>query len=240
MRSQVRFLLAPQDQVTGRFPPDRRGTIALGLLLTRSGMAKSGGIKARQPDHRRPSRSWRLSLEAQNKSPRTISQYLDSLRLFETSSPSQACRGPPDRSPVSTSRPSSPTPHPCQAATAATRYKCLKLFFDWCAEEGEITRSPMANMRPPIVPEQPVPVLTDAELGRSSRSAKGRVRGSPRPSRRLPLRRHRHPPVRAGRADVDDVDLDASRHRARQGTPAAPRPLRSEDRTGHRPLPSGP
>ena len=28
-------------------------------------------------------RSWKLSLEAQNKSPRTITQYLDSLRLFE-------------------------------------------------------------------------------------------------------------------------------------------------------------
>ena len=28
-------------------------------------------------------RSWRLSLQAQNKSPRTISQYLDSIRIFD-------------------------------------------------------------------------------------------------------------------------------------------------------------
>jgi integrase len=33
-------------------------------------------------------------------------------------------------------------------------------------DDGEITSSPMERMSPPTVPEQPVPVLTDAELSR--------------------------------------------------------------------------
>jgi integrase/recombinase XerC len=34
----------------------------------------------------------------------------------------------------------------------------------WLLDEGEIDRSPMERMRPPIVPEKPVPVLTEAHL----------------------------------------------------------------------------
>lgn len=40
----------------------------------------------------------------------------------------------------------------------------VRLFFAWAAEEGEVTTSPMVDVRPLIVPEQPVPVLTDDEL----------------------------------------------------------------------------
>jgi site-specific recombinase XerD len=50
------------------------------------------------------------------------------------------------------------------ASTAQTRYKALRLFFAWAAEEGEVLTNPMANVRPLIVPEQPVAVLTDDEL----------------------------------------------------------------------------
>ncbi len=49
-------------------------------------------------------------------------------------------------------------------ATVQTRYKCLRLFFTFLAEEGEISRHPMANMRPPAVPEVPVPVLPTVQL----------------------------------------------------------------------------
>ena len=38
-------------------------------------------------------------------------------------------------------------------------YRSLQPFWRWAIEEGFIRESPMANMRPPIVPEQPVPVL---------------------------------------------------------------------------------
>jgi len=47
-------------------------------------------------------------------------------------------------------------------ATVSVYYRSLQPFWRWAIEEGFIRESPMVNMRPPIVPEQPVPVL-DAE-----------------------------------------------------------------------------
>ncbi len=49
-------------------------------------------------------------------------------------------------------------------ASAANRYRSLQQFFRWAVDEGEIGESPMAKMRPPKVPEQPVPILSDDEL----------------------------------------------------------------------------
>jgi integrase len=49
-------------------------------------------------------------------------------------------------------------------ATAATRYRDLQQLFRWLVEEGEITKSPMARMRPPRVGEQPVPVIPKDDL----------------------------------------------------------------------------
>jgi site-specific recombinase XerD len=49
-------------------------------------------------------------------------------------------------------------------ATVATRYQALRQFFNWCVEEGEVTESPMRNMKPPSVPVPPVPVLDDTAL----------------------------------------------------------------------------
>jgi site-specific recombinase XerD len=49
-------------------------------------------------------------------------------------------------------------------STVQTRYKGLRLFFAFLAEEGEVPTSPMANMHPPTVPEVPVPVLSEDQL----------------------------------------------------------------------------
>ncbi|MBA2365813.1 MAG: tyrosine-type recombinase/integrase [Actinobacteria bacterium] len=51
-------------------------------------------------------------------------------------------------------------------ATASNRYRALQSFFGWMVEEGEITESPMRNMRPPIVPETPVAVVDEDSLKR--------------------------------------------------------------------------
>lgn len=59
-------------------------------------------------------------------------------------------------------------------ATAAVRYRSLQQFFRWLVDEGEITTSPMARMRPPKVPEQPVPVLSVDEQRRLLESCQGR------------------------------------------------------------------
>jgi site-specific recombinase XerD len=54
----------------------------------------------------------------------------------------------------------------CKPGTAANRYRSLRVFYRWLEDEGEIAASPMAKLKPPTVPEQPVPVLDDAVLRR--------------------------------------------------------------------------
>jgi site-specific recombinase XerD len=49
-------------------------------------------------------------------------------------------------------------------ATVAKHYRPLQQLFRWLVNDGEIERSPMERMRPPAVPEQPVPIVTDAHL----------------------------------------------------------------------------
>ena len=50
------------------------------------------------------------------------------------------------------------------ASTAKTRFGGLQVFFKFCEEEGEVERSPMFRMKPPMVPEQPVEVISDDDL----------------------------------------------------------------------------
>ncbi|MGH2625204.1 MAG: tyrosine-type recombinase/integrase [Anaerolineales bacterium] len=62
----------------------------------------------------------------------------------------------------------------CKPATASVRFRSLQQFFKFLVEEGEIRESPMRNMRAPIVPEQPVAVVSDDELDHLIRSCSGR------------------------------------------------------------------
>jgi site-specific recombinase XerD len=110
--------------------------------------------------------SWSLSLRAANRAPRTVEQYVDeSLGQFRR----WLAQNEPDLTPRAIER------HHLErylaeiastrsASTAHTRYKALRLFFGWAAEESEIEQNPMAHIRPPLVPEQPVPILTDDEM----------------------------------------------------------------------------
>jgi site-specific recombinase XerD len=49
-------------------------------------------------------------------------------------------------------------------STVANRYRSLQQLFRWLEDDGEISRSPMHKMRPPRVPEVPVPVLTEDQV----------------------------------------------------------------------------
>jgi site-specific recombinase XerD len=49
-------------------------------------------------------------------------------------------------------------------ATVSQRFRSLQQFFKWLREEGEIRETPMANMSPPHVPEEPPPILRQREL----------------------------------------------------------------------------
>jgi len=112
-------------------------------------------------------RDWEGSLRARNRSPKTIRSYGDTARLFldylaqhelplnvsalrrehvEGFIDDQLARWRP--------------------ATAAVRYRSLKPYFDWLVEQKVIDESPMAGMRAPKVPEQPVAIVSDSDLRR--------------------------------------------------------------------------
>jgi site-specific recombinase XerD len=60
-------------------------------------------------------------------------------------------------------------------ATAATRYKVLRLFYQWLEGEDEIAGNPTAKLRPPIVPEQPIPVVPEDGLRRLLATCAGKA-----------------------------------------------------------------
>ena len=119
--------------------------------------------------------SWRLHLEAANLSPRTVRGYTDDGALFAAF---LADKGMP------TAVAAIKREHVeafivaelerTSASSAATRYRSLQQFFRWLDDEGEIDGSPMAKMRKPLIPEQPVPVLPDADIKRLLDSCAGR------------------------------------------------------------------
>ncbi len=49
-------------------------------------------------------------------------------------------------------------------ATASQRYRALAQLFKWLDEEGEVNSNPFARMKPPKVPESPVPVISEDDL----------------------------------------------------------------------------
>jgi integrase/recombinase XerD len=59
------------------------------------------------------------------------------------------------------------------AAYASNQYRALQQFFKWLALEEEIP-DPTAGMKPPRVPDRPVPVFTGEELVRLERVCAGR------------------------------------------------------------------
>jgi integrase/recombinase XerD len=60
------------------------------------------------------------------------------------------------------------------SAYASNQYRALQQFFKWLAAEEEIL-DPMAGLKPPHVPEKPVPVFTAGDLPRLERACAGRA-----------------------------------------------------------------
>lgn len=122
-------------------------------------------------------RSFDRSLRALNRSTATRDQYLMSVGQMVDFF---AINGMPDdpakitREHVETFLGAFAETH--KPATVQTRYKCLKLFFAFLREETEIAKDPMANMRPPSVPEIPVPVLDAGQLEALLRTCSGKER----------------------------------------------------------------
>lgn len=116
--------------------------------------------------------SFLLSMRAENKAPRTVETYRESVTQL-------ADWLPEDVTPADVTR------HQVRewldhliatrsAATARHRYSAIRQFFRHLVDEEEITRSPMADMKPPHVPDKPIRVLTGAELSRLLDTCKGK------------------------------------------------------------------
>lgn len=118
--------------------------------------------------------SFERSLRAQNKSPRTIQTYGDDARRFvaflkESGMPTKVDRIA--REHVETFIADQLERH--KPSTAAVRFRSLQQLFKWLVEEREIASSPMANMKVPKVPEQPVPVIPDEDLRKLLKACDG-------------------------------------------------------------------
>lgn len=129
---------------------------------------------AQVPDEENRSllRSFERTLRQANRSPRTIQSYRESAELLA------AFCG--DRPFTELSRDEIGGFIDDQLArykptTAAVRFRALRRFYNWMVDEEILATSPMARMTEPHVPEQPVDVLTDAELSALIDATKGKT-----------------------------------------------------------------
>jgi site-specific recombinase XerD len=60
-------------------------------------------------------------------------------------------------------------------ADTAKHYRSLQQLFKWLVDDGEISHDPMARMSPPIVPEQPVPIISDQDLAALLQAGSGKT-----------------------------------------------------------------
>ena len=107
------------------------------------------------------------SLVAGNKTPRTVALYGDSVRRLIRFLHDQGLSARADE--VGREQLEAFTADQLsrfKPATASLRYRAIAQFFKWMAEEGEIEDNPFLRMKPPTVPENPVPVITEADLRR--------------------------------------------------------------------------
>ncbi len=110
--------------------------------------------------------SWRRHLRAENKSPRTIQSYTEAAEQF---SAFLTDRGMPTAvTKLTRDHVEAFLAHLLEAgrsaSTVANRYRSLQQLFRWLEDDREILRSPMDKMRPPKVPDKPVPVLTEDQV----------------------------------------------------------------------------
>ena len=120
-------------------------------------------------------RSFRRTLEAENKSPRTIEAYTDAVRLLATHC--QAHGHPVLAGELQRAHTQAFIADQLarwKPATAHNRYRGLHAFFNWAVAEGDLQSSPMDGMKPPQLPEQPVEVVRPEHIARLLRAGEGR------------------------------------------------------------------
>jgi site-specific recombinase XerD len=119
--------------------------------------------------------SFGLSLRAENKSPRTVEVYTETLTRFTNWLP-RAKRQDVEKVTREDIRRwlLSMEEEGASPATRSLRYRALAQFWKWCLREGELRTSPMEGMTAPEVPPKAVPVLTDADLTKLLKACRGK------------------------------------------------------------------
>lgn len=109
--------------------------------------------------------SFTRTLKAQNKSPATVAAYCSAVRQFVDFLEAQGM--PTSVAHVNREHVESFMGHMVgtyKPATANNRYRGLLAFFKWAVGDGEITESPMKNMSPPKIPDDPPELLSMDKL----------------------------------------------------------------------------
>jgi site-specific recombinase XerD len=117
-------------------------------------------------------REWEHALRAEHKSDQTVRSYTESARMLAA-----FLGGGADLLAVTVDdlrRFLADLLEHRSPSTAAVRYRSLQQFYRWAVRDGLIDTSPMATMRPPSVPEKPVPVVSMEDLRKLLRACEGR------------------------------------------------------------------
>jgi integrase/recombinase XerC len=117
-------------------------------------------------------RSFERHLRAENRSERTVENDLESLHQAEVFLQSRG-RRLEDATKADLEDFLADLLARRSASTAASRYKALRILYRWLEEEEDVP-SLMAKMKPPIIPEQPVPVIPDDGLRRLLKVCEGK------------------------------------------------------------------
>jgi site-specific recombinase XerD len=119
--------------------------------------------------------SWKRTLLAENKSPSTVDVYTSAVdRLADYLEDNH---GPMTVDELERAHLEAFITYLLETrapATASNRWRALSAFFSWCIREEELDESPMRTMRPPHVPEVPVPVLNDDQLRALLKACEGK------------------------------------------------------------------
>lgn len=120
--------------------------------------------------------SYQRHLRAENKAPRTLEVYGDSIARLESFLLAQGM--PTSIALVTREHIESFLADQLTSgkpATAALRFRALKTFWKWLREEGEAETNVMERMKPPMIPEEPVAVVGDDAIQALLKATDGKL-----------------------------------------------------------------
>lgn len=124
---------------------------------------------------------WELSLQSDNKSPKTVYSYVLSVQLFERFLKEKGLPTTvPDITPAHVQAFQVETLAKSKPTTAMVRYKSLQQFWKWCVGAGEVNESPMgrnangdSKVKPPKVVDPRIEVVSDEDLRKLMKACQG-------------------------------------------------------------------